>query len=131
MQQKKRPFDQIFDVVGIRIVTKEVMECYAALGVVHGIWRPIPGEFDDYIAMPKESMYRSLHTAVLALDGRPLEIQIRTSDMHEVAEHGSPPTGGIRTAAKRDSTAEFRVAWLRNSWSGATMWPMPRSSSSR
>lgn len=113
MHQKKRPFDQIFDVVGIRIVTKEVMECYAALGVVHGIWRPIPGEFDDYIAMPKESMYRSLHTAVLALDGRPLEIQIRTSDMHEVAEHGIAAHWRYKDRSKRDSTAEFRVAWLR------------------
>lgn len=113
MQQKKRPFDQIFDVVGVRIIVDEVMQCYAALGVVHSLWRPIHGEFDDYIAMPKESMYRSLHTAVLALEGRPLEIQIRTREMHEIAEHGIAAHWRYKAGGKADSTAEFRVAWLR------------------
>ncbi len=113
MEQKKRPFDQVFDVVGLRIITDEVMQCYAALGVVHSMWRPIPGEFDDYIAMPKESMYRSLHTAVLADDRRPLEIQIRTREMHEVAEHGIAAHWRYKQNGKLDPSAEFRVAWLR------------------
>ncbi len=113
MQQKKRPFDQIFDVVGIRIIVDEVLQCYAVLGVVHSLWRPIPGEFDDYISMPKESMYRSLHTAVLALEGRPLEIQIRTREMHEVAEHGIAAHWRYKAGGKHDASTEFRVAWLR------------------
>ncbi len=113
MQQKQRPFDQIFDVVGVRIITEEVMQCYAVLGVIHSLWRPIPGEFDDYIATPKESMYQSLHTAVIAEQGRPLEIQIRTRLMHEIAEHGIAAHWRYKEGGKRDETSEYRVAWLR------------------
>lgn len=113
MEQKRRPFDQIFDVVGLRVVANEVMGCYGALGVIHTLWRPIPGEFDDYIAVPKESMYQSLHTAVLAHEGRPLEIQIRTREMHELAEHGIAAHWRYKEGGKRDSKAEYRVAWLR------------------
>lgn len=113
MEQKRRPFDQVFDVVGIRVITRSVQECYAALGVVHSLWRPIPGEFDDYIAVPKESLYQSLHTAVYALENRPLEIQMRTAEMHEVAEHGIAAHWRYKEGRKRDSGAEYRVAWLR------------------
>lgn len=113
MEQKQRPFDQIFDVVGIRIITEEVMQCYAVLGVIHSIWRPIPGEFDDYIAMPKESMYQSLHTAVIADQGRPLEIQIRTQLMHEISEHGIAAHWRYKEGGKRRSPTEYKVAWLR------------------
>ncbi len=89
MKRKDVDFDQIYDVHGFRIIVEDEGQCYAALGVIHSNWRPIPGEFDDYIANPKDNMYRSLHTAVLSRrSGRPMEIQIRTREMHEVAERG-------------------------------------------
>jgi len=88
MARKSTDFSEIYDVFAIRIIVEDLRECYAALGAVHSIWRPIPGQFDDYIAVPKNNLYQSLHTAVAALDGRPLEVQIRTRSMHEVAEVG-------------------------------------------
>ena len=88
MQRKCAEFGEIYDVYAIRVLVDEVKDCYAALGVVHSIWRPIPGQFDDYIAVPKNNLYQSLHTAVIALDGKPLEIQIRTHAMHQVSEVG-------------------------------------------
>lgn len=113
MEHKDQPFDQIFDVVGIRVVTDEVMECYAALGAIHSLWRPIPGEFDDYINSPKQSMYQSLHTAVFAEEGRPLEIQIRTRQMHDLAENGIAAHWRYKESGQRDTGSEHRVAWLR------------------
>ncbi|MHB1317014.1 MAG: RelA/SpoT family protein [Anaerolineae bacterium] len=88
MQEKDREFDQIYDLHGIRIIVDQERECYHALGAIHSLWRPIAGEFDDYIALPKDNGYQSLHTAVIALEGRPLEVQIRTEEMHQVAEYG-------------------------------------------
>ncbi|MFO7696581.1 MAG: bifunctional (p)ppGpp synthetase/guanosine-3',5'-bis(diphosphate) 3'-pyrophosphohydrolase [Anaerolineae bacterium] len=88
MQEKDREFDQIYDLHGIRIIVDQERECYHALGAIHSLWRPISGEFDDYIALPKDNGYQSLHTAVIALEGRPLEVQIRTEEMHQVAEYG-------------------------------------------
>ena len=85
MERKGAEFGEIYDVYAIRILVDEVRDCYAALGIVHSIWRPIPGQFDDYIAVPKNNLYQSLHTAVIALDGKPLEIQIRTQAMHQVS----------------------------------------------
>ena len=86
MQRKAAAFGEIYDVYAIRLLVDEVRDCYAALGVVHSLWKPIPGQFDDYIAVPKPNGYQSLHTAVIALDGKPLEIQIRTHAMHAVSE---------------------------------------------
>ena len=85
MERKSAEFGEIYDVYAIRILVDDVRDCYAALGIVHSLWRPIPGQFDDYIAVPKNNLYQSLHTAVIALDGKPLEIQIRTQAMHQVS----------------------------------------------
>ncbi|CAN5666293.1 hypothetical protein BH18CHL1_BH18CHL1_04090 [soil metagenome] len=88
MQRKQAALGEIYDVHAVRVLVDELKDCYAALGVVHSLWRPIPGQFDDYIAMPKNNLYQSLHTAVMALDGKPLEVQIRTHEMHRVSEIG-------------------------------------------
>ena len=88
MQRKGRDVEHIYDLVALRVIVPTVRDCYATLGVVHSLWQPIPGEFDDYIAMPKENGYQSLHTSVIAFDGKPLEIQIRTPLMHREAERG-------------------------------------------
>ncbi len=113
MQEKGRTFDQIYDVRGVRIIVTQVRDCYAALGLVHSLWRPIPGEFDDYIAMPKDNMYQSLHTAVLGPDGKALEVQIRTVQMHQVAEYGIAAHWRYKEHAKRNASLEARIAWLR------------------
>ncbi len=113
MQEKGRTFDQIYDVRGVRIIVNEVRDCYGALGLVHSLWRPIPGEFDDYIAMPKDNMYQSLHTAVVGPDGKPLEVQIRTVAMHQVAEYGIAAHWRYKEHARRNASVEAKVAWLR------------------
>ncbi|MEO8286846.1 MAG: bifunctional (p)ppGpp synthetase/guanosine-3',5'-bis(diphosphate) 3'-pyrophosphohydrolase [Chloroflexota bacterium] len=120
MQRKHRPIEHIYDVLAVRIIVDSVKDCYAALGVIHSLWPPIPGEFDDYIARPKESMYQSLHTAVWALDNKPLEIQIRTHEMHEIAEYGIAAHWRYKEqrGGKRDWRYEQKIAWLRRlmSW---------------
>ena len=114
MQRKGAEFGEIYDVYAIRMLVDEVRDCYAALGIVHSLWRPIPGQFDDYIAVPKNNLYQSLHTAVIALDGKPLEIQIRTHAMHQVSPRSaSPPTGATRKASKSDREYDAKLAWLR------------------
>ncbi len=113
MKRKGLNFDQIYDVRGIRIIVNELKDCYAALGVVHSLWRPIPGQFDDYIAMPKDNMYRSLHTTVVSLEGKPLEVQIRTRQMHQTAEYGVAAHWRYKEGGKRDIDFEAKIAWLR------------------
>jgi GTP pyrophosphokinase len=113
MGQKHRTLEEIYDAIAVRVIVPEVKDCYAALGIIHTMWRPIPNEFDDYIASPKESMYQSLHTAVRALDARPLEVQIRTKEMHYVAEYGIAAHWRYKEGGKRDTNLEARVAWLR------------------
>jgi len=116
MQRKGIGFSQVYDIRALRILVPEVKDCYATLGLVHGLWRNIPNEFDDYIANPKENGYRSLHTAVIGPEGKILEVQIRTSQMHEEAElgvcahwryKGSDSGGGMA------SSYEEKIAWLR------------------
>ncbi len=113
MERKGLPFDQIHDVRGLRVIVDTIPQCYTALGVVHTLWRPIPGEFDDYIATPKDNMYRSLHTAVVADDGKTLEVQIRTHEMHRTAEYGIAAHWRYKEGGKRDVIFEQKIAWLR------------------
>jgi len=107
-----KSFDQIYDLLAVRVFVDTVAECYHALGLVHSLWRPIPGQFDDYIANPKDSMYQSLHTTVLATGARPLEIQIRTHEMHRVAEYGVAAHWRYKEGGKQGKDEE-RIAWLR------------------
>jgi RelA/SpoT family (p)ppGpp synthetase len=113
MQRKGVSFEQIYDVSAVRIIVEEVADCYAALGLVHGTWTPISGEFDDYIAKPKENFYRSLHTAVVGPDGRPLEIQIRTREMHEFNEFGVAAHWRYKEAKRADRRFDDKIDWLR------------------
>jgi guanosine-3',5'-bis(diphosphate) 3'-pyrophosphohydrolase len=114
MERKGVSLDQIYDQLAVRVIVNSVGECYQVLGIVHAIWPPVPGEFDDYIAMPKESMYRSLHTTVLIPGGQPCEIQIRTAEMHEVAEHGIAAHWRYKEGFGRsDASFEAKLVWLR------------------
>ena len=113
MERKSAEFGEIYDVYAIRILVEDVRDCYAALGIVHSLWRPIPGQFDDYIAVPKNNLYQSLHTAVIALDGKPLEIQIRTQAMHQVSEVGIAAHWRYKEGTKSDREYDAKLAWLR------------------
>jgi GTP pyrophosphokinase len=113
MHRKSVDFDQIYDVRAVRVLVETVRDCYAALGVIHNIWRPIPGEFDDYIATPKDNMYRSLHTAVVGPEGKPLEVQIRTYEMHYTAELGIAAHWRYKEGHKQDPVFDNKIAWLR------------------
>jgi GTP pyrophosphokinase len=113
MQAKGRNLDEIYDVIGLRVLVNDRKDCYGALGVVHARWHPLPGEFDDYIATPKDSMYQSLHTAVVGPGGHPIEIQIRSREMHRIAEHGVAAHWRYKEGGKSDARVEAKVAWLR------------------
>ncbi|HDH09369.1 MAG TPA: GTP diphosphokinase [Chloroflexi bacterium] len=114
MERKGLPFEKIYDVRGVRIIVDTVKDCYAALGIVHSLWRPIPGEFDDFIATPKDNMYQSLHTSVVTDDGKTLEVQIRTQDMHRTAELGIAAHWRYKEGTKYDPVFEAKIAWLRS-----------------
>jgi GTP pyrophosphokinase len=114
MQRKKLPFEQIYDVRAVRVIVNTKAECYLVLGMVHNLWRPIPGEFDDYIAAPKDNFYQSLHTAVLDSLGKTIEVQIRTWDMHEHAEYGIAAHWRYKEGNKgQDIEYERRLSFLR------------------
>ena len=115
MQRKRVDFSQIFDVRAVRILVDTVAQCYEVLGLVHGMWQPIPSEFDDYIARHKANGYSSLHTAVVGEDGKPLEIQIRTHEMHEHAERGVAAHWRYKENRGEDQELERRIEWMR-SW---------------
>ena len=113
MQRKGIDFEQVFDMRAVRILVKEERDCYGALGVVHGLWRHIAREFDDYIANPKENLYRSLHTAVIGPEGRTLEVQIRTEEMHQHSELGVAAHWRYKEGGSFDPGYEEKIAWLR------------------
>ena len=121
MQAKNLPFEKLYDVRAVRVLVDSVADCYAVLGFVHDHWQPIVGEFDDYIAQPKANNYQSLHTAVIGPDGKTLEVQIRTHEMHLASEHGiaahwrykeNSKEGG-RNKSSADKKFESKIAWLR------------------
>jgi GTP pyrophosphokinase len=113
MERKQVPFELVHDVRGVRVLVASDSDCYLALGVIHSLWKPIPGGFDDYIATPKDNFYQSLHTAVVFDDGRTVEVQIRTRGMDESAEFGIAAHWRYKEGRKRDKDFEQRINWLR------------------
>lgn len=113
MRNKHLDFEQVYDVRAVRVLVDTIAQCYEVLGMAHSLWRPIPGEFDDYIAHPKANGYQSLHTAVVGADGRPLEIQVRTRQMHELAERGVAAHWRYKENDRADEELERRIAWMR------------------
>ena len=113
MQRKRVEFGELYDIRALRVLTGSVADCYAALGVVHAQWPHLPGEFDDYIARPKGNGYRSLHTAVIGPEGKTLEVQIRTRDMHHANEHGVAAHWRYKEGGGADAAYQARVAWMR------------------
>jgi GTP pyrophosphokinase len=114
MQHKARYFEQIYDVRAVRVLVDGIRDCYAALGVVHTLWQHIPGEFDDYIATPKENHYRSIHTAVIGPQGKTVEVQIRTHEMHQQSELGVAAHWRYKEGRLGDKSYDSKIAWLRS-----------------
>ena len=113
MERKQKDLSEIYDVMAVRVIVHSVKDCYGALGIVHTLWKPIPGQFDDYIAMPKSNMYQSLHTSVMGDQGEPLEIQIRTWDMHRTSEYGIAAHWRYKEGDSGDRNLDQKLAWLR------------------
>jgi len=121
MTKKGREFNEIYDLTAMRVIVGSVKDCYGAVGVIHSLWKPLPGRFKDFIAMPKFNMYQSLHTTVIGPEGLPLEIQIRTREMHDMAEFGvaahwiyKQGRGAARGASPANAGSEEKLKWLRH-----------------
>ncbi len=113
MQRKNLDFDHVYDVRAVRVLVGSIQDCYAALGTIHTSWKYIPGEFDDYIATPKENNYQSIHTAIIGPDGKVIEIQIRTHEMHDNNELGVAAHWRYKEGGKGDASLESKILWLR------------------
>ena len=103
----------IYDLFAVRVLVPTVRDCYGVLGTVHALWRPVPGQFDDYIASPKENMYQSIHTSVRSIGGVPIEVQVRTHEMHQISEYGVASHWRYKEGAGKDLRADEKMAWLR------------------
>jgi guanosine-3',5'-bis(diphosphate) 3'-pyrophosphohydrolase len=112
MAKKGREFNEIFDLTAMRVIVGSVKDCYGAIGVIHSIWKPLPGRFKDFVAMPKANMYQALHTTVIGPEGKPLEIQIRTEEMHKLAEYGIAAHVAYKEGSHGDPQRE-KMTWLR------------------
>jgi len=113
MERQGIPFEEVYDLMGIRIITDSKMSCYALLGLIHSLWRPVPGRFKDYIAIPKSNLYQSLHTTVIGPQGRHVEFQIRTEEMHRIAEEGIASHWAYKDRGQVNAKDERTFAWLR------------------
>jgi guanosine-3',5'-bis(diphosphate) 3'-pyrophosphohydrolase len=112
IQKQQRTLDQVFDLLAVRVITDTVKNCYAALGVIHQIWPPVPGRFKDYIAMPRPNLYQSLHTTVIH-GGQPFEVQLRTQDMHRIAEQGVAAHWKYKDGREVSQSDDQRIVWMR------------------
>ena len=119
MVKKGREFNEIYDLTAMRVIVERsgeegTRDCYGALGLIHSLWKPMPGRFKDYVAMPKLNRYRALHTTVIGPEGRPLEIQVRTREMHETAELGIAAHWLYKRRKGKDKGDEEWLAWVRS-----------------
>jgi guanosine-3',5'-bis(diphosphate) 3'-pyrophosphohydrolase len=113
MQEKNRAFEEVYDLIAIRVIVSNIKDCYGVLGMVHTLWKPIPLRFKDYIAVPKQNMYQSLHTTLLGADGKPFEVQIRTYEMHRTAEYGIAAHWKYKEGTQGTEDMDSKLAWLR------------------
>ncbi len=113
LERQRIDVDQVYDLLALRVITDSVKDCYAVLGVIHSVWRPVPGRIKDFIATPRPNMYRSLHTAVIDASGQPFEVQIRTAEMHRMAEEGIAAHWKYKDGALAPTADDERILWLR------------------